>query len=405
MTEPTFAESWQAHSARYDAEQAAQAATQQPAQQPPARTQRHDGWTPDRQRVFLDAVAEGFSTERACQITGLSPSSAYAFKKRANGRAFALAWRAAQLLGRDRIADTMMARAIDGYTETVTRANGDVIERHRFDNRLAMQMLTRLDRMAQADDPAACAANADARAVAGEFDAFLDLLDADAPAARAAHFLAARLPAITAAAHPPAAHPAAEVLTRADRFARAGVALAAEVDTHDLDPADRAGWTLEQWQRADAAGLIAAAPSAGTDEEDSGNAPLPPLHPELADEPDGGSLGVYYNEGLEEWRTDFPPPPGFDGDERGSWGDDDYDRTLTEAELAVVEAEDSLLALARRRAAEARRETWFAICVEDTEALRAALEAEDEPDWAAVTERPVPLTEAAEAAGEGAFSG
>ena len=34
----------------------------------------------------------------------------------------------------------------------------------------------------------------------------------------------------------------------------------------------------------------------------------------------------------DDWRTDFPPPPGFDGDQDGEWGDEDYSRSLTTEE-------------------------------------------------------------------------
>ncbi|MCY7281020.1 MAG: hypothetical protein LH610_09040 [Sphingomonas bacterium] len=34
----------------------------------------------------------------------------------------------------------------------------------------------------------------------------------------------------------------------------------------------------------------------------------------------------------DQWRTDFPPPPEFDGEEKGVWEDKDYSRTLTAQE-------------------------------------------------------------------------
>ena len=88
---------WREVSARIDAEDAARRAVEaEPATLLPAatdaagRTLRHDGWTPDRQRIFLSAIAEGDTVERACRLTGLSVSSAYAFRQRAAGAAFAL---------------------------------------------------------------------------------------------------------------------------------------------------------------------------------------------------------------------------------------------------------------------------------------------------------------------------
>lgn len=353
-------------------------AAPEPAAPPPARAQRHDGWTPERQVVFFDAVAEGLSTERACQVAGMSPSSAYAFKRRAAGQAFALGWRAAQQLGRDRIADKMMARAIDGYVETVTRPNGDVIERHRFDNRMAQAMLTRLDRQAEAVDAASLAANAAARAVAAEFDAFLALFDDPAPDAvnaRAARFLALRAPAAGEQA-PLAPAPdglgiAATVdsLTRADRFARTGAALATEVDAADCDPADRAGWTLDQWRRADAAGLIEVAP----DPEVS------PLHPD--DDADGvDDMPVWCETNSDRWWTSFPPPPGFDGCEHGRYGDYSYKRELSPEEQAAAAAEQAAHAARRERDEAARRDRWFAAAEDNAEAIHEELAAREEAE-------------------------
>ena len=367
--EPSLHQLWTEHAARYDAEQAAKAAqTSHPRPDPTPKNQRHDGWTPERQRTFLEAIADGYSTETACRVAGMSSSAAYAFKKRAAGQAFALGWRAAALLGRDRIADTMLARAIDGYTETVTRPNGDVIERHRFNNRLATSMLARLDRQAEA--PEAATANAAARLVAAEFDAFLAVIDTDAPAARAGLFLASRGAADDAVAEPQSA----TTLARADRFARTGAALAAEVDVADLDPAARTGWTAEQWQRADAAGLVQVA----------GDSPLCPLHDDDAAaeaDRDADPVPVWHDNQRGAWQTSFPPPAGFRGIETGKYGDHDYQRELTLAERAAVEGDAAAELAERRRADAARRDRWFRDAEENAAAIRASLAAEsDEED-------------------------
>lgn len=51
---------------------------------------RRDGWTAQRQRAFLEALAEGHSVEDACRIVGMTHQSAYALRRRAAGAAFAL---------------------------------------------------------------------------------------------------------------------------------------------------------------------------------------------------------------------------------------------------------------------------------------------------------------------------
>ena len=58
-----------------------------------------------------------------------------------------------------------MTRAIEGQRETVTYPDGRSIDRYKLDNRLAMGLLTRLDRQAEASNAATHAA----RLVAPEF--------------------------------------------------------------------------------------------------------------------------------------------------------------------------------------------------------------------------------------------
>ena len=160
---------------------------------PPPRAQRQDGWTPDRRRTFLATVAEGHTVEAACRHAGLSVASAYALRRRDAG--FATGWSAATLLARQALADILTSRAIDGQVDTYTRADGATVTRHRYDNRLAQAMLARLDRLAEV--PAAPTAEpadaASARAVAGDFDAFLDLVEQEPEDAAVARFVGDRI--------------------------------------------------------------------------------------------------------------------------------------------------------------------------------------------------------------------
>ncbi|PTD25135.1 hypothetical protein [Sphingomonas fennica] len=318
---------------------------------------RRDGWTPERQRAFLEAVAEGHTVEAACRIVGLSVASAYAFRRRANGAAFALGWQAAALQAREKLADILLSRAIDGQVETVTRANGDVIERHRFDNRLATAMLTRMDRLA--DARVAEGTHQAARLIAQEWEAFLDLVGRDCSPARAGLFLGLRV--ADGGEEGDAGHDLAPVvaLARADRWLRGGGALAGDVDISDLDMDGRAGWTADQWARAEAAGLIrVAAPDAGPDGAD-GN----PQLPQLRDGADAGLAAedepVWWDAEEESWFTRFPPPPGFRGPEDGEYGDPDYCRALSRAERAVVEARHRYFVDGRIAADAPDRDRWF----------------------------------------------
>ncbi|MFD1613427.1 hypothetical protein ACFSCW_16625 [Sphingomonas tabacisoli] len=294
---------------------------------------RHDGWTPFRQQVFLRSIAEGKTVELACAGVGLSVQSAYAFRNRASGAAFALGWAAAKLLARERIADTLLTRALEGQIETVTRSDGLTVDRLKYDNRTALGLLARLDRQAESNSAAAQAA----RLVAQEFEAYTEALVRDDSPARAGLFLGTRAVTEAEAELAPVI-----ALARADRFARAGASLTQEVDVTDLDLTQRAGWTADQWQRAEAAGLLAVSPLPL-----AGGAGGGPVEEEDADEDSFSPTQFpqlrYRDEGLPPvWEdetygpvTDFPPPDDYAGKQVGEWGEQDYMRTLTTAEEAA----------------------------------------------------------------------
>jgi hypothetical protein len=266
-----------------------------------------------------------------------------------------------------------MARALDGQVETSTRPDGSTTSRHRYDNRTALALLARLDRMVeqQPADPAAAADAHAARLVAQDWQAFLELLDRDRGPADAGLFLARRSGLAGSAKSVPELGPVL-ALARADRLVHAGAALPQEVETADLRLAERADWTAEQWLRAEAAGLLSVAPVI-----DANAAQTPPLPPLVADEHDDGKddSAVRWDDDAREYRTHLPPRSGETPDfEVGTYGDDDYQRCLTNDEQALLDRHHALL-LDRRAALEhAERETWFA-------ALRIELElAEQERD-------------------------
>lgn len=348
-------------------------------------SRRADGWTAERQRGFCAALSAGASVENAARSQGLSPSSSYAFRNSAKGAAFAVGWTAAQLLQRQRLADTVAARAFEGQTLTITRPDGTTYQRHHHDNRLAMNVLARLDRLAAgqaaAGVPDLTGEGQAARLAAAEFDRYLDVLaDPDGGGggpARAGLFLAARVTDATGA--PELA--AIATLARADLYARTGAGVPAELDTSDLDPAARADWTAAQWARAEAAGLLTVAPAPARP------APAPPAKPAHAppakpvarapvddddgvDDDEGGpphsqlwpdrGNPVWHCAVANDWRTYFPPGPDWCGEERGLPEDEEYERDLSNAELAAIGAPPRLSPAARAAAAADLRDAWFA---------------------------------------------
>jgi hypothetical protein len=105
---------------------------------------RCDGWTPFARRLFLEVLAETGHITTACNFAGLSKQSAYAL--RARDPLFAAGWDAACELARAPLADALYEKAMDGVTETITRNGAIVAERHRFDSRLSIAVLHRLDK-------------------------------------------------------------------------------------------------------------------------------------------------------------------------------------------------------------------------------------------------------------------
>lgn len=204
----------------------------------PGRDQREDGWTPPRIAVFLNALAGTGVVADAARAAGMSLQSAYVLRNSAKGRAFHLAWRAALLIARRRVADELMSRALHGVVDIVVQ-DGIVSERHRYDNRLALALLTRLDRNVGAaeDDPAA-------RIVAEEFEQFARI--AARGGAGAAEFVGTRT----------RSGGEVELLERAENYGRYGAGHPTEIDVADLDLERRDEWTEEQRDRAERAGIL-----------------------------------------------------------------------------------------------------------------------------------------------------
>jgi hypothetical protein len=146
---------------------------------PRVRRARVDGLSGVKQAVFLESIAAGLTVEEAAAKAEISVSAVYNFANRAAGRAFAIGWDAASRRARRRQADELMERALKGQTEIVRDKDGLLVgTRHRHDNRLALGMLTRADRKAEAwrEDERLVAA------VAEEFEELLDVIEAEGDA-------------------------------------------------------------------------------------------------------------------------------------------------------------------------------------------------------------------------------
>ena len=273
-------------------------------------------WTPSLQAEFLGHLAAMASVRGAALFVQMSPRAAYDLRQRRDGLAFKLGWAAAILIARDRLQDELLDRAMTGaedvYRRMLMGQTGEwEIRRRRINAPASIAMLERLDR--QIAGRANTREDRLARIIAADFAAYLDLFTTDAFAA-------------------------------------------------DPDAA-LAAWFADQRARPDPLAALFAPPAHLCE--------VAQISADLADEetPEeaASSLSVWYDDEMEEWRTDFPPPSDdFDGHEDGEFGDDGYSRSLSEDEFAIINARETASKAAWFKpfhsAAEGRRREYFGLC-------------------------------------------
>src|SRR3982751_1592031 len=85
---------------------------------------RHDGWTGEKIATFCEALAETAVVAEACEAARMGISGAYAARRR--NSLFAAAWDAALSIARERLADTLLARSMEGNIEQLYR-DGELV--------------------------------------------------------------------------------------------------------------------------------------------------------------------------------------------------------------------------------------------------------------------------------------
>jgi hypothetical protein len=118
-----------------------------PAFTPVPVRERADGWTPDKQRAFIELLADTGSVSDAAIRIGMSRESAYRLRRRPDAEDFAEAWDAAIMNATRRLADSCMERAIQGVGVPVFYRGEIVGERRVYSDSLAMFLLRNLDPM------------------------------------------------------------------------------------------------------------------------------------------------------------------------------------------------------------------------------------------------------------------
>jgi hypothetical protein len=273
-------------------------------------------WSPANQRAFLEKLAECGNISEAAHSVSMSAQAAYGFAARVAGRVFALGWDAAILVARRRIEGELMQRALEGQEELYERdPDTGIVKRTRIHNGVTMAMLKRLDQMAagKADSPADAAM---ARIVAQDFEHFLDLVEAGGSGAEAMLFLKVRDGGLFPMAHIPQAVEALE-------FAKQHQLSQNSVVSQEMEPESE----------------------------------LAEISPEEA----AANMSIWYCDRADGWRTNFPPPEDFIGEEEGIFGEPDYERELDEEEEEQHLAQIKLETAPLRAAGEAARLAWLGI--------------------------------------------
>ena len=243
------------------------------------RYYRRDGWTPAARAAFLETLARSGVVTDACREVNLSSQAAYGLRNR--DRLFAAGWDAAVSMARPRLADELYHRAVNGTVDQIWKDGEIVGERHRHDNRLSIAVLNRLD----ARTDRAEQYRAPSLRLARDWATYLSAMAEDR----------------TADVEAMLAPPPAEVDDRGATLGHGSNAMLIH-QLHQL----RQGKALDE-----------------NDEIVSG------------EEGDEDDQRVWTQD--HSWRTNFPPPYSFFGDEDGDYGDEDYNRQCTPEECAILD--------------------------------------------------------------------
>ena len=105
---------------------------------------RADGWTAERQRLFIRTLSETACVADACDAVAMSRRSAYRLRARPDAFGFADAWDQALRLGAQRLVDVAIERALNGVTRatmTDTTAREQIVP----ETRLLIYLLDRME--------------------------------------------------------------------------------------------------------------------------------------------------------------------------------------------------------------------------------------------------------------------
>lgn len=112
---------------------------------PATLRERHNGWSAERQRDFIEALADSGCVAQASRVVGVSTKSAYRLRRHPKGKDFAFAWDQALRCASARLVDIAMERAVHGSRRQYWRDGELIGESVIPSDALLMFMLARLD--------------------------------------------------------------------------------------------------------------------------------------------------------------------------------------------------------------------------------------------------------------------
>lgn len=113
----------------------------------PSASSRRDGWTPEKQRLFIHVLSRIGVVAFAAQAVGMSRKSAYELLKRAGPESsFARAWEEARTGGRTNAWLTAVNRALEGVEEPYFYGGLQRGKRRVYDDRLLIAAFRAIER-------------------------------------------------------------------------------------------------------------------------------------------------------------------------------------------------------------------------------------------------------------------
>lgn len=120
---------------------------------------RNGGWTAQRQRDFLEALADCGIVREAAARVNMTEQSAHRLRRRAGAESFGRAWEAALGFGYERLRSLAFERAVTGTVKKQYYRGEVVGENRTYDNRLLLYLLGKAEPAAPVEEGPCSAEN------------------------------------------------------------------------------------------------------------------------------------------------------------------------------------------------------------------------------------------------------